>query len=129
VVSVGDSIVLDVTGEPEHAECSPELFATIEDVYYVVYNSSSLQTVETVYVTEDMVDAFINILYSTQRSSSISEWEKLPPTTSDVYDSLVYLQSYIRANMGFDAYQNELEEMHESDRYKTESPPDWANIE
>lgn len=129
IVSVGDSVVLDVTEEPEHAEYAPELFAKGNDVYYVVHNSSSLEAVETVYVTEDMVDAFIEIMYTTQRASSINEWDKLPTATSDTYDSLVYLQAHIRANKGMVVYQDELEDMNHSDRYKTNELPEWADLQ
>lgn len=129
IVSVGDSVVLDVTEEPEHAEYAPELFAKGNDVYYVIHNSSSLEAVETVYVTEDMVDAFIEIMYTTQRASSISEWDQLPTPTSDTYDSLVYLQAYIRANKGMVAYQDELDEMSHSERYKTDELPEWAELQ
>lgn len=122
IVQVGNATVVDVTQNAEAAENAPALFSAGHDVYEVTYNPSDLHGSESVYITEDMIDAFVEITYMTQRSSTVNEWSDLPPATADVYDAIVYTQAKIRAENGDEAYQNEVEEMNEEDRYVVEEP-------
>lgn len=122
VVKVDDAIVMDVTNVEETADSAPALLAQGHDVYEVIYDSNRLYGTEAVHVTAEMIDAFIEIMYMTQRSSKTAEWEMLPEPTAGVYDALIYTQAKIRADQGMESYQQELSEMNEQERYETEEP-------
>lgn len=122
VVKVDDAIVMDVTNVEETADSAPALLAQGHDVYEVIYDSNRLYGTEAVHVTAEMIDAFIEIMYMTQRSSKTAEWEMLPEPTAGVYDALIYTQAKIRADQGMESYQQELSEMNEQERYATEKP-------
>lgn len=122
VVKVDDAIVMDVTNVEETADSAPALLVHGHDVYEVIYDSNRLYGTEAVHVTAEMIDAFIEIMYMTQRSSKTAEWEMLPEPTAGVYDALIYTQAKIRADQGMESYQQELSEMNEQERYATEKP-------
>lgn len=122
MVKVEDAIVTNVTDVSDAPKSAPALFAQGHDVYEVKYNSTRKNDTESVYATADMIDAFIEIMYMTQRSCSTDKWHKLPNPTASVYDALVYTQTKIRAGKGMEAYIKELSDMNSSDRYTTEEP-------
>lgn len=122
VVKVEDAVVMDVTNVEETAESAPALLAQGHDVYEVRYDSSQLYGTESVHVTPQMIDSFVEVMYMTQRSSDTEAWNNLPEATASVYDALIYTQAKIRAEDGREAYQKELEEMENEERFVAEEP-------
>lgn len=125
MVTVGDATIFDVTDVPSKAEETPRRFAEGDRVFEVIYDSSTLGGVESVFATTDELHSFVEILYMCQRSSRTHEWEQLPPAVADVYDGLLYVQASLYASDGYDVYQSELQEMEEEDRFNSD-PPEWV---
>jgi fibronectin type 3 domain-containing protein len=89
-----------------------------DDNYEVTVTGRDLNDIESITVTGEQAETFMEILYTAQRASSKAEWDGLPANVADLYDALVYVTYYVNAKAGDDAYEAERAELAEKDRWK-----------
>lgn len=91
-----------------------------DDEFRATVQGRDLADVESIELSGGQAHTFVDVLYTAQRASSTDEWNGLPANVADLYDAIVYLSHHVRAQNGDEAFQQELKEMEEADRWETE---------
>jgi len=90
-----------------------------DDETVMIYTAGyELEEKESVELTQPEVHTTLESIYTAQRASSAGEWEHLPPVLADFYDTIVYTSYWIRAQLGNEVFEQELEELEAQDRFE-----------
>lgn len=113
VVAVGDAVVTEISEGDGERE------------WRVTYDSPKLYGVESVEVTHDDMQVFVDVMHMIQRSCNNEEYVSFPTPLEDVYDAVVYTNMMLHAESGREAYQEDVTAMEDSSRYEIDAP-EWV---